>query len=228
MKILIVSENPDSVKNLLAPHGDFFTIVTENPEVVISFGGDGTLMKAEYLHPGIPKLYLRNSRIGKLGHQTKENKDILEHIVKGEYSVEETMKLEARVNGKILTGLNDIVIHNENPRNGIRYTVDIDGVPLRGEIIGDGVVFATPLGSTGYYRSITDSSFEVGIGVAFNNSTEQSDHMVIRDSRKIKITITRGPALCYADNQQESIKLSEGECVEVVKSENVGRMMRVR
>ena len=114
----------------------------KNPEAVISYGGDGTLMKAEYLYPGIPKLYLKNSRIAKLGHQTKENEAIVDHFVRGEYSIEEVMKLELQVKGEVLIGLNDIVIHNENPRYGIRYMMEIDGVPIRGEIIGDGVVFA--------------------------------------------------------------------------------------
>lgn len=227
MKVAIVSENPQEVIALLSSHHDFFEVTDKNPEVVMSYGGDGTLMKAEYLYPGIPKLYLKNSRIAKLGHQTKENTDIIDHLVRGEYSIEEVMKIEVSVKGETLIGLNDIVIHNENPRYGIRYTVEIDQVPLRGEIIGDGVVFATPLGSTGYYRSITDSSFEIGIGVAFNNSTEQSDHMVLKENRTIRIQITRGPATCYADNQENSVTLQEGESVEVQKSKKVGRIIRV-
>jgi NAD+ kinase len=227
MKVAIVSETSQEVIQLLSPHNDFFEITDKNPEVVISYGGDGTLMKAEHRYPGIPKLYLKNSRVAKLGHQTKENNDIVNHLVRGAYSIEEVMKIELHIRGDVLIGLNDIVIHNENPRHGIRYSIEIDSVPLRGEIIGDGVVFATPLGSTGYYRSITDSSFEVGIGVAFNNSTEQSDHMVLKENRTIRIQITRGPAVCYADNQEKSVTLLEGEFAEVQKSKEIGRIIRV-
>ena len=227
MKIAIVSENQERVLSLISHHGNFFEVVEKNPDVVVSHGGDGTLMRAEYLYPNIPKLYLKNSRIAKLGHQTKENDAILDHIVKGEYVVEEVAKLEALVKGRVIVGLNDIVIHNENPRYGIRYVIEIDGVQMLGEIIGDGVVFATPLGSTGYYRSITHSSFELGIGVAFNNSTEQSDHIVVTDDRVVRVKITRGPAVCYADNQEESIRLLEGEYIDVKKSKQVGRIIRV-
>lgn len=227
MKIAIVSENRERVLSLVSQHGSFFEVVEKNPDVVVSHGGDGTLMRAEYLFPNIPKLYLKNSRIAKLGHQTKENEVIMSHIVKGEYFVEQVAKLEAAVKGKMIVGLNDVVIHNENPRYGIRYEVQIDGVQILGEIIGDGVVFATPLGSTGYYRSITDSSFELGIGVAFNNSTEQSDHIVIKEDRTIRVKITRGPAMCYADNQEESVRLLEGEFVDVKKSKQVGQIIRV-
>ena len=48
----------------------------------------------------------------------------------------------------------------------------------------------------------------MGIGLAFNNSTEQSDHMVLKDQSVIKIRIIRGPAVIYADNQKEEIQLT--------------------
>jgi len=110
-----------------------------------------------------------------------------------------------------LVALNEIVIHNKNPQHGIRYRVFLDKTDLGKEFIGDGLVVATPFGSTGYYRSITDSYFELGIGIAFNNSTEQADSLVVKEQRQIKVLITRGPALLYADNQTKIINLKEQE-----------------
>ncbi len=227
MKIAIVGSEKEKALMLLQKYEDFFEIDETNPEVVISHGGDGTLMKAEHLYPGVPKLYLRNSRIAKLAHQTKENEEILEHFVKGEYKTREYIKLEVAAKGKILVGLNDIIIHNENARHAVRYVVQVDNGNVSNEIIGDGLVFATPLGSTGYYRSITGSSFEIGIGLAFNNSTEQSDHMVLKEDRIIKVRIIRGPVFCYADNQKEYIELFDGETVEVRKSSLIGKIIHV-
>ncbi len=229
MKTAIVGHGREAVGRMLAAHGDFFELVAEGetPELVISYGGDGTLMQAEHAFPGVPKLYLKNSRIGKLAHPSKENEEILAHVASGEYQVEAVMKLEARVGDRVLAGLNDIVLHNANPRHGIRYTVSLDGAPLHGEIIGDGIVFATPLGSTGYYRSITHSTFETGIGLAFNNSTEQFDHTVLDGARTIEACITRGPAEVYADNQAEGIALAEGERVLVRRASQPARLVRV-
>ena len=48
-----------------------------NPEFVISYGGDGTLLKSEHKYPSIPKLFLRNSLIGNLGFRDS-NEIILE------------------------------------------------------------------------------------------------------------------------------------------------------
>ena len=136
------------------------------------------------------------------------------------------MKIEARAKGKKLLGINDIIVHNQDPRHAIRYEILIDEKPMGKEIIGDGIVAATPLGSTGYYRSITDSFFEVGMGLAFNNSTEQADHMVLRDSARIVIHIVRGPAIVYADNQPESVVLEAGDDVVLRMSKQRAHIIR--
>ncbi len=229
MKVAVVGQNPEALLPLLAKHSGFFGVVNEGemPELVMSYGGDGTLMIAEHRYPGVPKVFLKNSRVAKLAHPSKENEAILEHVARGEYRIEEVMKLDATVRGKTLTGLNDIVLHNENPRHGIRYTVALDGTPVHHEIIGDGIVCATPLGSTGYYRSITDSSFETGIGLAFNNSTEQVDHMVLGENRVIEVCMARGPGIVYADNQEEGLPLAEGERVTIRRSASIARLVRV-
>ncbi|MEK9183956.1 MAG: hypothetical protein AAB890_02695, partial [Patescibacteria group bacterium] len=88
-----------------------------------------------------------------------------------------------------------------------------------------GNIAATPFGYTGYYRSITDSYFEIGIGLAFNNSTEQSDHVILKDSSIIKMSIVRGPALVYADNQEDFIELNDGDNVLVKKSEEYAQII---
>jgi NAD+ kinase len=124
-----------------------------------------------------------------------------------------------------LIGLNDVIVHNKDARRGIRYKVTINNNQESKEIIGDGVVIATPFGSTAYYRSITDSFFEVGLGLAFNNSTEQADHMVLKDDSKISISITRGPALVYSDNKDDFIELENGDSVEIKKAENTARII---
>lgn len=225
MKVFIFSHNPEEIKPLIEKFG--FEIVENNPEFVISYGGDGTLMKAEYKFPGIPKILLKGSPICKRC-LSFSNEEILKRVKAGDYFIQELSKLEARVKGKTFLGINDITVHNKDSRHAIRYELWVNGQKIANEIIGDGVVLATPFGSTGYYRSITDSFFEVGIGLAFNNSTEQSDHMVLKDDSQIKIKIIRGPAVVYADNQEESIELLEGDEVELAKSEKIAKLVMLK
>jgi len=201
-----------------------FELVETDPDFVISYGGDGTLMKSEHKFPGIPKIILCNSRICKKCPPLS-NEEILKRVKDGQYSIEELWKLEAGAKDKKLIGMNDIIVHNKDIRHAIRYHLWINDKEIGKEIIGDGVVIATPFGSTAYYKSITDSFFEVGIGIAFNNSTEQSDHIVVKEDSKIKIKIIRGPALVYADNQEEFIELYEDDEVVIKKSNQVAKIV---
>lgn len=224
MKVLIFGKESKTITDLVKKSG--FEIVDKNPDIIASYGGDGTLMRSEFEFPGVPKLVLKGSWVCKLCANLP-NEDILNLVKNGKYRVEEFMKLEAAAHGKKLVALNDIVAHNADPRHAIRYRIFVNGKEISGEIIGDGVVIATPLGSTGYYRSITDSFFEMGIGLAFNNSTEQSDHMVLKENSQIKIKVARGPVIVYADNQSSAIALEEGEELVVKKSEETAKIVRV-
>ena len=58
-------------------------------------------------------------------------------------------------------------------------------------------------------RSITQSIFRVGIGLAFSNSTEEINHLVLDEKSHIAIRVFRGPALLMADNSPEMIEVPE-------------------
>ena len=217
MKVLLFGENKSKIEPLVQKAG--LEISEENPEFVISYGGDGTLMRAEYAYPGIPKIVLKDSLICKKC-SPMSNEQVLESIKNGRYSVEELMKLEIISGAKTLYAMNDITLHNADSRHAIRYSLSVNDKVVGDAIIGDGIVVATPFGSTAYYRSITDSFFELGIGLAFNNSTEQSDHMVLRENSEISIKIIRGPAVIYADNNEDAIRIDKDAEVTIRKSAN--------
>ncbi len=204
LRVILFGRDSDKISRLVRASG--FVLVKSSPDFVVSYGGDGTLMQAEHKFPGIPKVILRNSLICKLCSPVN-NEEILKRVIGDHFEIKDLVKLEVRAGTRRLTAINDVIVHNEDPRHAIRYHLRINDKPVGGVIIGDGVVIATPFGSTGYYRSITDSFFELGMGVAFNNSTEQSDHVVIGEASRIKIKIARGPAIVFADNQERSIKL---------------------
>ncbi len=236
MKLLIYGHQTQDITELAKKAG--FEIVTDayqvheqfdqagNPNfVVASYGGDGTFMKAEEKYPGIPKLAIRRSRVCKLCSNLP-TEEIFRKLSVGEYIIKEELKIEAIFDGARLVGLNEIIVHNVDPRRAIRYEIFVNGKKVGHEIIGDGVIVSTPHGSTGYYRSITDSFFEVGIGVAFNNSTEQSDHMVLKESSEIVVKIIRGKAVIYADNSDKEILLDDGHEVVIRKHINNAKIIK--
>ncbi len=215
MKVTVFGANKADIEPLVVSMG--FDIVDSNPDFVITYGGDGTLVRSEEAFPGIPKIALRDSAVCKKCSRVS-NEEVLTAIKNNAYKTEQLMKMSATAQGKTIIGMNDIIVHNADPRRGIRYTLAVNDTVINQQIIGDGVVIATPFGSTGYYRSITDSYFEIGIGIAFNNSTEQADHIVIKEDSTVQFILTRGPAIVYADNKDENIELVEGDVVEIRKA----------
>lgn len=217
-----MGKNKEVIAPILKSLG--FVVTETRPQFVISYGGDGTLMRAEDQYPGIPKIALRDSMVCKKC-SPMTNEEVLQKVIDKDYDIEEMMKIEARAKGKKLIGLNDVTVHNGNPRQGIRYRLRVNGGQLGNDIIGDGVVIATPFGSTAYYRSITDSYFEVGLGIAFNNSTEQADHVVVKEDSLIEIEITRGPAQVFTDSNKEIFRLGPGMTVHINKAEETAKIV---
>lgn len=194
-----------------------YNMVEEYPDLVIVHGGDGALLGAERLWPGVPKLPIRDEETAP--HCLKHGLDFIFQALREDTLNKTTlMKLSGIANGRRLLGMNDVFIHTAIPVSALRYRVEIDGECYAEEIFGDGVGLSTPHGATAYYRSITGSLFRVGLGLAFNNSTEQVNHLVIHDDSVVKIRILRGPGMLMADNAEETIPLDNGDEALFLKS----------
>ena len=147
-------------------------------DLVISLGGDGTLLRAAraVLRREVPVLGIN---LGNLGFLTSlsacQIQRGLRRILSGEYVIEERRTLEARVlhgggraeqgygGSRTFTALNDVVLHKEGVARVIRLDLWIgrgdpgDGGESRleeiGNFSGDGVILSTPTGSTAYSLS---------------------------------------------------------------------------
>jgi NAD+ kinase len=212
-RVLVLGDGTGPVIDLVRSTG--LLAVETDPDVVLTYGGDGLLLGSEREWPGVPKLPLRNSRHGRRcgPHEVRE---ALERLVAGRLSESRWAKVRAEARGEVLIGLNDIIVHNARPTSAVRYRVWIDDREFAAEIMGDGVVVATPFGSTAYYRSITRNYFRRGLGLAFNNSTEPVDHLVLPAESVIRVEITRGPALAACDNDPRTVPLEEGDEIRVL------------
>ncbi|MBI3631948.1 MAG: NAD(+)/NADH kinase [Candidatus Vogelbacteria bacterium] len=223
MKILLYGKNSSQLSPLLLKFG--LEEVVENPDVVISFGGDGTYLLSERDFPGVPKVMIRDSKICKkcVNLPTEE---VLKRLYLRQYVENDIIKLEAEYAAKKYIAVNDVTLARNIPTAAIRYRVRINDISyLDGqEIVGDGLVVATPFGSGAYYRSITDGVFSVGLGLAFNNSTEQVDHIIIRESDKVIFELSRGSAVLAVPGY-EPYKIVEGSSVAIRKSDESGKIL---
>jgi NAD+ kinase len=203
-----MGENVDAIRALVRERG--LEAVQDDPEVVVTWGGDGLLLRSEAAWPGVPKLPLRNSRHG-IKCQPHQVPDALDRLHAGRLVATRHFKVRAETRGRVKIGLNEITVHNARPTSAVRFRIAVDDEEPGNELVGDGLVVATPFGSTAYYRTITRGSFREGLGLAFNNSIEPVDHTVLPDRSVIHVHITRGPAVVTADNQPDDVEVDDGD-----------------
>jgi NAD+ kinase len=194
--------------------------VAQDPDVVISHGGDGSLLGAERDWPRVPKCPLRDRRMNPKCPAHPDER-VLELLVRGELKMARVDKLVARMNdGRELIALNDLSMSKGIVTSSVRYRLWLDDELYKGQIVGDGLVVATPFGSTGYFRNITQSLFRVGIGLAFNNCSDQVNHIVVGNRTVIRAKVLRGPAMLVADNDPARLDLAEGDEVTIAQGEH--------
>lgn len=224
MKVQIVGQDFEDFAEKVKRHG--FTLVTEHPEVIIAYGGDGAFIGAEREHPGIPKLGIRrDASCRKCSFHHDEA--VLDRLRRGDLVREQLLKLEGLWNGERVLAVNDIILRNQDARSAVRFHVSLNGRRLSEEMIGDGIVACTPFGSAAYFRSITRTVLRVGIGIAFNNCTDPLNHYVVSETDEIRVALTRGPAALAADNDTTTRVLASGESLSVRRAETPAEVLAV-
>jgi NAD+ kinase len=147
-----------------AQSGDLDTLRRELPstDALVVLGGDGTFLRAAraVAEVDVPLLGINLGKVGFLSKaEAGELESVLERIVAGQYTIDERMALEGRIlRAGIGTptadddrhfALNDIVIARGSLARVCRLDVSIDATHLA-TFIADGLVVASPTGSTGY------------------------------------------------------------------------------
>ena len=215
MKIAIVDKSKYLKNNINKEIKKFnLKIDNKNPDIVISHGGDGTFFIAERKYPGIPKLLVRDSKVCHLCSPTSRE-ELFKKLKNKKYSKINCMKLQTRN----LLAVNDIIIRNKDLTEALRFKIKINSQPYSEELIGDGLVIATQFGSTGYFNSITRTSFKKEkIGIAFNNVKNRKKPIILNNNSKIEVKIIRGIAQLSADNNKKIIILKPNNKVLIKKA----------
>ncbi|MFH1622900.1 MAG: hypothetical protein ABIA12_00040 [Candidatus Aenigmatarchaeota archaeon] len=233
-KAAVVGAEKAMVERELERRG--FVLDKFKPDVVVSIGGDGSALVAEHLYPGVPRLTIKHSkRCAKCEVGGTHNlAEVIGKLADKKYSVVEDIKVEGSVGSpgsndrtERLTGLNEINVAHALPTKAIRFDVLIDGRAVATDVIGDGVLVATPYGSTAYFRTITGRRFSKGLGVALNNANKKPKYRFGPDSAEVRIIVNRGPAIMCADNNTTMVQLADGDVVTVRKSKSRARIIEL-
>lgn len=130
-------------------------------DALVTFGGDGTLLRGARLTADVevPILGINLGRVGFLTSvQGEEMPAALRALAAGSYTLDRRLALHAEViaeDGTVVCtqrALNDVAIHKGGVARVVRVNVLVDGEEV-GPFSADGIVLATPTGSTAYSMS---------------------------------------------------------------------------
>ena len=124
-------------------------------DLCLVLGGDGTILRAlgRMLGSGVPTTGVNFGNVGFLaGMRQVDWRAGLERISAGSYTIIDLLTVEARWNGERHRAVNDIVLARVRSQRVVRLVYEVSGTRV-GEMLCDGMIVASPAGSTAYNLS---------------------------------------------------------------------------
>ena len=185
----------------------------EVPDCILVLGGDGTLLRAarNLLNQDIPLLGINLGTLGYLAEvEIAAIEEALDKLLADRFTREERMMLEGQVRRQDMTkqnyALNDIVISRCGSLQVLTFQIYVNGQFLN-SYSADGMIVATPTGSTGYNMSAGGPIVEPGASLLLLTPicphTLNTRSIVLAPDDEIRIEIPRGK-----DGQRQTVEAS--------------------
>lgn len=205
-------------------------------DLLVAVGGDGTVLRSAHLCApcGIPILGIN---MGHLGFLMQIGRDewhtALEHLLKGEFWIENRMMLhtELKRSGKSLGSwhaLNETVVCRGGTVHPVGLSASVDG-RLLNNYIADGLIAATPTGSTAYALASGGPILPpelrniLLVPIAPHLSVDRA--VVLSEGAAVSIQVTKGDAVLSVDGQTP-ISLAENDIVDVRAGDYAAQFVR--
>ena len=189
-------------------------------DFLIVVGGDGMILRAaQIVNSKIPVLAIAAGTLGFLSSMTSSQfKEKFHQIKRGKFSIENRMMLSAEVGKLKFKALNDFVVERKTHR-GIELEVKIDNEELA-TYLGDGLIIATPTGSTAYSFAaggpVVNPLISCLILTPVSAHTLMNRSFVLPDNESVKI-FPRDDCFLTIDGQ-EKISVCKGVPITIKKA----------
>ncbi|GAA1626817.1 MULTISPECIES: NAD kinase [Brevibacterium] len=210
-------------------------------ELVIVLGGDGTILRAaERFHgSGVPLMGINLGHVGFLAESEKEDLDEAVHRAAArDYLVEERLALDVAVwhEGEIIYeawALNEVTVEKTSKARMIDVVLGVDSRPVS-SFGCDGVILATPTGSTAYSFSaggpIVWPDVEALLLVPISAHALFTEPLVVNPNSRLGVEITPSnpdfAAVLWSDGRR-GLELPAGSRVEAKRSESPIKLARL-
>ncbi len=196
LDVVTVSDSPSELPGRRVPEEEIAAV----SDLIIAVGGDGTMLYAARLarEDNVPLLGINRGRLGFLTDVTPDEMlQSLGKILDGDYSSESRLMLDARLeksNGDIVTtaAMNDIVLQRRDTGRMVDFQTSIADQYVNTHS-GDGLIVATPTGSTAYALScggpIIEPQLEAIVVVPVCPHTLSDRPIVVPANLEIKVRL---------------------------------------
>ena len=202
-------------------------------DLIIVFGGDGTLLNSsrKYLKDQIPILGVNMGNVGFLTDISVDNFEMaINEILDGKFKIEERNLVSAKFNESHLYGLNEVAIHSGAYAQLMRYRLNVNNKVVY-EQRSDGLIVATPTGSTAYSLSaggpIIHPSLDVWTILPMLPQSLSSRPFVISSDEKVEVELFDGPSdtakICV--DGQDDIDVPYGAKISISKMEKTLKLV---
>ncbi len=204
--------------------------IAKNPQIAVLHGGDGTLVgewRKFRTRKGASKILvpLRNYGL------CQKHAELYMKLFKGEEEIQLKQFLFPVLRGEFrdpekkmdcyLDALAELTIVGSDPTAALRFNILVNRNPVVENVIANGAIFATKLGSTGYFKSVARTIFTSGIGVGFICPTYSVPNIVVSSMDKIEFELARdaeivvsGDKLVQKINAEAGWKLAAADAAE--------------
>lgn len=166
-------------------------------DMIIALGGDGTILRTQrYINKNrIPILGINQGTVGFLTEVDPENiKEALDDVIEGNYKVEKRSRLNVYHDKELPLALNEVVLMTERPAKMLHMEIYVDG-KLAEVVRADGLIVATPSGSTAYAMSaggpIIDPKVNAFIVIPICPYKLDIRALVVSDESQIKVKLSK-------------------------------------
>ncbi len=210
----------EKIVSCLSSHGAECTVVSSPANLasalndcsaVVTVGGDGTILAIAHTaaKAGCPVAGVNKGNLGYLACLESEDISDISRLVTGDFIVEDRMMLKASVSfpDKKLDfyALNDIVVTHDSVLKLTDFSLNCDGFDIA-HYRADGIIFATPTGSTAYSLSaggpVTDPALRAVIVTPICAHTLSSRPVIFNETAVLSVTGSsrdKDPVRLYAD-----------------------------
>ncbi len=202
-------------------------------DIVISIGGDGTLLSAVHQigGSGVPVVGIN---FGHLGFLTTAGRNDIEKLAEclttGSYSIEQRTMLEVKTSGSTLYALNEVYLHRLDQSPLLHTQVEVDG-NMVATYAADGLIVATPTGSTAYSLSCGGPILAPGSGsivitpIAAHTLTLRP--VVLSDNVALRLHNEESDIVCTLGVDSYVTQLSGSDAVEIHKAPYQINLVRI-